>query len=624
MSANLDNAFQNTNARVRFGFQTRPDLPATLLPFQGELVSEGFTDTPASITSTGLRPGGAAPEIFPGNRALGGPWVIVPRPGDVSAILAQVQQSATVTDLAPEPTGAFQIDLSPNEGTDQRYAITFEVIRDDNQGPQVLYDAWVDTLTVTIAEAALVGFAMTCNASGFTYWGHPAASTVIPETSAKVYVSGSPHPEKRLPTDRPGVSGDMTIELISRDGITNIWTARAALGVGEIATVDITSGATTIPVTGGIFDPDRPLFVGDYVALGRTSPGPVEIVKVTAVVDDGAGNDRFIAETAPTYTDAAVPAFRYFGPATFEARSGLTPAGRVQWVEVVDSTSGLPIGDPQVLRTVFSTGVETFPGADPDGFFDLTGTVSITVSTTALTGVGTFFLTELVVGGVVYDGSREYIVTAIADDTNATLLTTHSSGLSGATVQTRRQWTSLVRRPEFPAGWSASPPWSEIRSAFLIGETEDDLEIVDIQDLTLTINAGRPAGTLVGTHLPAPVQATVRNITIAATAAYRKNTELQAILLSQDRPIAVSIRGLSGSPIISPVPTAETQWAGREHLFQILAPNVRNLDQPRKTTPDAGAAVFPINVSAGATEADPDLLVTLEDDDATLPSDVLS
>jgi hypothetical protein len=626
MSVDLDNAFQNTNTRVRYGFQSRPDLPATSLPFQGELVSEGFADTPTAITSPGLRPGGAAPEVYPGNRAIGGPWVIVPRSGDVTATLAQIQQAATVTDLAPEPTGAFKIDLSTNEATDQRYAITFEVIRDDNQGPQLIFGAWIDTLTITVAEAALVGFSMTLNASGFTYWGHPVASTVIPETSAEVYVSGSPHPEKRLPTNRPGASGDLTVELLSLDGGTGVWTARAALGVGEIATVDVTSGATTIEVTGGAFDPARPLFVGDYVALGGTA-GAAGTFKVTNVVVNGT-TDRFTVEApAPAFTDT-VKAFRYFpsnaAEATFEVRPGLTPAGRVRWVEIVDSTTGLPIGDPQVLRTVFSTGVEVFPGAAVDGFFDLTGTVDVTVATNALTGTATAFLTELAVGGVFYDGSREYIVTAIADDTNATLLTNHASGLTGATAQTRRQWTSLVRRPEFPAGWSASPPWSEIRSAFLIGDTEDDLEIVDIQDLTLTINAGRPPGTLVGTHLPPQVQATSRSITIGATATYRKDTELQAILLSQDRPVAVLIQARSGSPIVAPVPTGETPYAGREHLLEFLAPNVRNLDQPRKTTPDAGAAVFSINVSAGATEADPDLLITLEDDDATLPSDVLS
>lgn len=89
----------------------------------------------------------------------------------------------------------------------------------------------------------------------------------------------------------------------------------------------------------------------------------------------------------------------------------------------------------------------TFPGAAIDAAYDsagngtwqnlvvayqLTGTVSVTATTTALTGSGTRFLSELRVGQYLYIGAQNVRIAAISSNTAATLAVAHVAGASGA------------------------------------------------------------------------------------------------------------------------------------------------------------------------------------------------
>jgi len=63
----------------------------------------------------------------------------------------------------------------------------------------------------------------------------------------------------------------------------------------------------------------------------------------------------------------------------------------------------------------------------------LSGTVTVSAGTAAVTGVTTAFTTELNVGDYIKIGSEEIEISAIADDTNLTLATNHIAGASGLT-----------------------------------------------------------------------------------------------------------------------------------------------------------------------------------------------
>ena len=62
----------------------------------------------------------------------------------------------------------------------------------------------------------------------------------------------------------------------------------------------------------------------------------------------------------------------------------------------------------------------------------LTGTVSVTAGTAAVTGVSTLFLTELSVGDVIKIGTELLTVSVITSDTVLTLAANHVAGASGA------------------------------------------------------------------------------------------------------------------------------------------------------------------------------------------------
>src|SRR3989338_9430108 len=64
----------------------------------------------------------------------------------------------------------------------------------------------------------------------------------------------------------------------------------------------------------------------------------------------------------------------------------------------------------------------------------LTGTVSVTISTAAVVGVGTAFTTELAVGDSIKIGSEIFTVSVITDNTNLTLDSNHTAGASGVTA----------------------------------------------------------------------------------------------------------------------------------------------------------------------------------------------
>lgn len=128
---------------------------------------------------------------------------------------------------------------------------------------------------------------------------------------------------------------------------------------------------------------------------------------------------------------------------------GLLKKARAGEVVHVDVTRDVAGGGLQYKaeRVPSSGAAPTFPGAaqnaayDADnkgawqnllGTYQLTGTMSVTISTAAVTGVGTKFLSEIAVGQYLTLAAETIKVLSIASDTALTLATNHTAGASAA------------------------------------------------------------------------------------------------------------------------------------------------------------------------------------------------
>lgn len=101
----------------------------------------------------------------------------------------------------------------------------------------------------------------------------------------------------------------------------------------------------------------------------------------------------------------------------------------------------------------------------------LTGTVSVTANSTTVTGVGTSFTTELVVGDIVLFNSLENKVAAIANTTSLTLATPHATGASANTAT--RKW-------EYYSSFDRAP--STTAYATSVGGIQDEMHVVVVDE----------------------------------------------------------------------------------------------------------------------------------------------
>jgi hypothetical protein len=113
---------------------------------------------------------------------------------------------------------------------------------------------------------------------------------------------------------------------------------------------------------------------------------------------------------------------------TFQARADTPPASQLPGPEAIGREAlGLSPTTQAIVMTALSTATSIGPyyGID-DGrllTFTASGTVSVTKDSTAVTGTGTSFLTEIKVGDDIQVGAQRVRVTAIADNLNLTVET---------------------------------------------------------------------------------------------------------------------------------------------------------------------------------------------------------
>lgn len=561
-----DPTFSLTDARVRFGFQATDGLPARNLPFQLEISGETITNASSVITNTAFAPGSQTAQAQKGDRTFGGPTTFNMNAEDVIPVLCQMGRFATLEDLAPEPTGAFRITAGPYESVSHLRPVTFEMHRDDG-GCEVVYGGFFDPLTVTVANNAITSAELTVNADDGTYWGNAFEVTPSTDMGPEVYFRGHPAHDRRE-DGRPGNTGDIYVELIELVS-PGVFKARAKLGpVASLSSfVDTTAASPNVtaatPPLG--LDFRNEIFPGDYV----------DIKGVVERVDSVTATGFVLANPYPT-TESAETAVSTWGPiaGTFEVLAGLSARGKVQWNEVRLSNTGLIAGS-DLLRVAFSTGTFDAP-ASAD--VPLTGTVDVSAASTLWTGTATSFTTELSVGSTISDGSNNYTVLSIIDDTNLRTTAAHPSGLSGASITAYRQWGAARDRQPFPVVRSASPPLTEIYALMLIDGEETVLDA-----FSFTLGTARPSAPQLGSPRPSPVvEAGQRAVSFTMTMLYSELTRQLGHKIEDQVAFGVEIVMRSGAPI---VPDAEVGFNHTEHEVRIKAPYL----MPAGTRPTAAA-----------------------------------
>ena len=83
---------------------------------------------------------------------------------------------------------------------------------------------------------------------------------------------------------------------------------------------------------------------------------------------------------------------------------------------------------------------------------NLTGTVSITLGTAAVVGIGTLFTSQLKVGNEITISGESFFVLTIADDLNLTIAANHVAGASTVTATTDKQKQVCVKHRVWKAG----------------------------------------------------------------------------------------------------------------------------------------------------------------------------
>jgi len=601
--------FNLSNGLVRWGPQAEVGIPATLMEFQAGMVSSSLAMTPGQIPNPELSTGSQTAPPVRGSVTVGGDLNLTLRVSDAQTLLAQIQGAADITALSPAtdpaaPTGAFHLELAPDKTTDQKVPLTFEMWNDDLNGGQIFFDCWVANAVFTWAEQSLVTAVLTISGGKTSYWGD-AVARGTGDASASVYVLGYPKARRRE-RNRPGTSGDMTLEIVDEES-PGVWNARAALGRIEVLDLVNTLAASTSVAssTPGSVDFREILFPGDWVAFFDT----VATAAVEFEVDTVAETSFELVLPFPS-AFSGIEVMRAFGDAsvTFPLRSGESAEGRPLFDEALSSHDGLLFGD-NVLRTLATTAGTDFEAGDS---LPLVSTATCAPSANLWTGVVSDWATSLEAGMTVLDDAGDpYVIAEVVNDTSMRMMRKHVAGFSGVAITARRQWTIARERPEFARVIADEGPLSEIFATFLFGDLGEEVN-VEVETFALTHTPPRPAQTRVGSPWPGTVtESGVRALGVSASVVYGPETQTLHNLLELSADVAMVITTENGQPVISPVPIGEEAVAAVETRMVLVAVNMQNVDSPRQVNPGAGRNLFPVNATLHPSLAAPDLTIEL-------------
>lgn len=271
-------------------------------------------------------------------------------------------------------------------------------------------------------------------------------------------------------TGPQGVTGGVNFDL--QTAYNNSSTGDASIVLnnvqGTLFIRDVVSGAT-----GPIFEIQSNTGGSTYLSVdsdGVTIPGKLTVgglIDPPGLVLDEQGSNPFIPSTQLTGT-GSISVGNLTGTLT----------------STVSALTGtVTVGQTPLTGTVTS-GVTSLSGTVTIGVTPLTGTVSVPAGTPNVTGVGTLFTTELIVGDFIDIAGEIIQVGNITNDTTLTLSQNHVAGAAGVSYSLREDSVNVVGTGTAFDTELAPGNTVEISGQFRVVDA-----IADATNMTLTVAA---------------------------------------------------------------------------------------------------------------------------------------
>lgn len=581
---------------VRWDAQPELGIAPPVFRFEGAIISEDFTASRGAIANSELGQGQTMGRQLQGSFVIGGTINLTARISDLISLIGHTQIKSDSLALTPAtdppgPTGAYQHTLAPDQTTLQQVCIAVEIHRGDPGGAELLLDCQIENATINIADNSMVDMALTFNARLSTYWA-PSAFLGLNDGPALQAIGWAD--VERMVSKRPGTTGDMVIEAVTEAVPGEEWTMRSALGqLGVFGVVDTTAASADLVDNTGTDDFRVKVFPDDWVGVvgEGTARKVASVTKDTITLDGPFPSTLVAAEVALVFGEPMVS-----GSAVFPLRTGRSPEDRVLFDEVIGGHDGYWIGE-EAYRTKITTAGEPIPTGD---LVTLPGTVSVTINTTAWTGSGASFLTNVAAGNTITgdDGVSFYTVAKVIDDDNLVVTEPHPAGFAGQTAKIRRQWLIPRERPRWAPVFAIEDPFTEIRVTVYGGKDFDELGEVEVDAVTITSALPLPPKAAIGIDPGITVPDGQRAITLTANAKLTVATQDMHDRLKGQNDVSMLIEMRSGSQVLPGIPDAEAQYRTTQPSLVIKGEHGQQADTKRYTaSAGPGQATFPISVT---------------------------
>ena len=377
-------------------------------------------------------------------------------------LFAQAMRSGTVTN----PTsGVYLHKLALGETTTYPESISMEVYRDSLETGDVGFvqqfrGGRVAKLVLSLSVDGILTATISLVFERYDYLGTPLG----PVATGRIHFRGLPRYDNTVNLWDKSIDGDILVKV---SDVSNLPTsidvvakrAKKALLTGT-ATVSAGQGATAgeFVGTGTLFTSE--LAPGDQIDINSES------VVVASIEDDT--NLTLVGDHSAGASGDAMTI--EYGSTTSTITIGTDNDGKGVYNTIKRSSDGSHLGDEAVpFQMHMDDGTGTVVSRS------LTGTVSVTAGQGAeageFVGVGTAFLTELVVGGEITVASETHVIASIEDNTNLTLETDHVAGAAGAAATAATVWVVPRNRAVWTPSFADVPVFNEIFAAILVDGT---------------------------------------------------------------------------------------------------------------------------------------------------------
>ena len=418
----------NADAQIRLGFEDPAfcgvPAPVAQRVFKPEIQSSDFAPEETKVEVTNISPRGHKVRSLPGKAITAGAVTgQTDADGYLPALASPLLRNDGGTVLGG---GAFSHIYGPSQGVDTPFNFSVEQNTGDDL-PSIAPGTGTQDFTVTVANGAAKIAAVTLLATYSTVWDEGVERHPNPTTSS-VFARGIP-PEWLDRADGP--QGDLYAKIVGEE--TDPQGRKLLVMQAVIGRPGPTTGAWTIGA--GTDTATAPVGTGAATTeVFRRDTHEIDgvLLEVAAVTDDD--TIVYVANHGPGATSVTISReYNTVGSFTVLGARSLD-TGFANWNRVTNSL-GAFMGDRPKTGSTVELHFTGRTGIAQPAVGALAGTITVTSGLKDLVGVGTAFLSELFVGGLIITvgGQRNRIAT-ITSDTVATVVDNWTATEAGVTA----------------------------------------------------------------------------------------------------------------------------------------------------------------------------------------------